>query len=173
MDNTYFILLTLFIISLVIRSSYELLKKNGKANPKSKPLFIVILLTMCALWMSWFAMCPLDPLKLPLPSWLTFLGFGLFILGLASALVSLFQLRGVENIDHLVTTGLFALVRHPMYLGFILWIIGWAVYYGAAASFMVGLIGIANVLYWQHLEDNHLSATFGEKYFHYRQSTWF
>jgi protein-S-isoprenylcysteine O-methyltransferase Ste14 len=38
---------------------------------------------------------------------------------------------------------------------------------------MAGLIGIANVFYWQHLEDEHLTATFGDEYLHYRQSTWF
>ena len=173
MDRTYFILLILYISSLAIRTTYELFKKAGKADPGSKPLFIFMLIVMCAMWMSWFAMCPLDPLKFTLPSWLAFTGLGMFILGLILALGALFQLRGVENIDHLVTTGLFAFVRHPMYLGFILWIVGWSVYNGAMASFMAGLIGIANILYWQHLEDNHLLATFGEKYLHYRQHTWF
>jgi protein-S-isoprenylcysteine O-methyltransferase Ste14 len=162
MNRTYCILAVLFLISLVIRTSYELLKKAGKSNPKSTPLFIIILFTMCVLWMSWFGMCPLDPLKLALPSWLKFTGLGIFTLGLVLALGALFQLRGVENIDHLVTTGLFAFVRHPMYLGFILWIIGWSVYHGAATSFMVGLIGIANIRYWQYLEDSNLAATFGE-----------
>ncbi len=36
------------------------------------------------------------------------------------------QLKGLENINHLVTTGLFSKIRHPMYDGFILWILGWA-----------------------------------------------
>ncbi len=86
MNCTYVVLLFLFIISLLIRTSYELFKKAGKADPKSKPLFIVILFTMFALWMSWFEMCPLDPIKISLPSWLMYSGFGLFILGLVIVL---------------------------------------------------------------------------------------
>jgi protein-S-isoprenylcysteine O-methyltransferase Ste14 len=120
MKSTYFLFLTLFIISLAIRTGYELFKKAGKANPESKLLFIIILVTMIILWMSWFEMCPLDPLKLILSPWLVYFGFGLFILGWVLALAALFQLRGVENIDHLVTTGLFSLIRHPIYTGFIL-----------------------------------------------------
>jgi protein-S-isoprenylcysteine O-methyltransferase Ste14 len=173
MNPTFPVLLIVFILSLIIRTSYELLKKAGKADPASKPLFIVILTVMCALWMSWFGMCPQDPWQFALPSWIKFAGFGLFILGLVLALVALFQLRGVENIDHLVTTGLFRLVRHPMYLGFILWILGWAVYHGAIISFMAGLLGIISILYWQQLEDQHLTHTFGEEYLLYRKSTWF
>ena len=55
-------------------------------------------------------------------------------LGLGLALGGLFQLKGLENIDRLVTSGLFAKIRHPMYTGFILWILGWVIRYGALAS---------------------------------------
>jgi uncharacterized membrane protein len=40
--------------------------------------------------------------------------------------------------------------RHPMYLGFILWILGWAAFHGAVVSLAVGLVGIGNFLLWRH-----------------------
>jgi hypothetical protein len=91
-------------------------------------------IVMILLWMSWFGMCPLDPLQLALPGILRQIGLGLLIVGLVLALGALAQLRGVENIDYLVTTGLFSKIRHPMYTGFMLWILGWAVYHNAMIS---------------------------------------
>jgi protein-S-isoprenylcysteine O-methyltransferase Ste14 len=92
---------------------------------------------------------------------------------MALALGALFQLKGVENIDHLVTTGLFSRLRHPMYTGFILWILGWAIFYGAVASLVVGCVGIGNILFWGRLEDANLEARYGKSYREYRQGTWF
>lgn len=47
---------------------------------------------------------------------------GLTALALVLAIGGLVQLRGLENIDHLVTTGLYSRIRHPMYVGFILFL---------------------------------------------------
>jgi protein-S-isoprenylcysteine O-methyltransferase Ste14 len=79
----------------------------------------------------------------------------------------------VENVDHLVTTGLFAKIRHPMYAGFILWIVGWATTYGAFVSLAAGVLCIGNILYWRHLEEGALEACYGARYRDYRAGTWF
>jgi protein-S-isoprenylcysteine O-methyltransferase Ste14 len=169
----YFVYLILFLICLALRAAYEILKKAGMINPKSKPLFMAILFVMCLLWISWFAMCPQDPFKIVFPSLAHWIGLAIIVVGMGLALGALFQLRGVENIDHLVTRGLFSKLRHPMYLGFICWIIGWAIYHGAGLSLMIGFIGIGNILYWRNLEEAHLENTYGEKYGEYRKWTWF
>jgi len=44
--------------------------------------------------------------------------------------------------DGLVTTGLFRRVRHPMYVGFALWIVGWSAYQGAVLSLAIGSLGL-------------------------------
>ncbi|MDD4051412.1 MAG: isoprenylcysteine carboxylmethyltransferase family protein [candidate division Zixibacteria bacterium] len=173
MKSGYFIALCLYLIGLAIRTSYEMLKKAGKVNPQSVPLFISIFTVMCILWISWFGMCPQDPLHLPLPDLVRWTGLGIFVVGLGLTIGALIQLRGVENIDHLVTTGSFAKLRHPMYLGFILWIFGWAIYHGAVASLIAGLAGIGNIIYWRHFEEKHLERTYGERYTAYRRQTWF
>ena len=67
MNNDYSIFLSLYLGSLIIRTGYELLKKAGRVNPKSKIIFAVVFVAMCLMWDSWFSLCPLDPFRLTLP----------------------------------------------------------------------------------------------------------
>jgi protein-S-isoprenylcysteine O-methyltransferase Ste14 len=173
MDNNYLILVVLFVVALAIRSGYEFLKEKDKVNPENKLVFASIFTTMCALWVSWFLLCPFDPYKVNLPDFVRWSGFALFVIGMILAIGALFQLRGLENIDHLVTTGLFTRLRHPMYTGFVLWILGWSTCHGAIASLAIGLIGIANILYWRRLEEVRLLEAYGDTYQQYRLATWF
>jgi len=173
MKTGYLVFVCLYFLGLIIRALYEQLKKNGRVDPKNKITFTIVFFAMCLLWASWFNMCPLDPLKLPLPHVARWIGFGTFLAGLGLAIGTVIQLRGVENINHLVTKGLFSKIRHPMYLGFILWIFGWAIYHGAVISLFVGFVVIGNIFYWKILEEKELEATYGEMYLEYRNRTWF
>ena len=173
MNTAFLIPTTLFLLCLAIRSIYELLKDARKIDPESKKTFALILSVMLVLWFSWFSLCPADPYPLGLPDAFRWTGLALFIIGTTLAVVALIQLRGVENIDHLVSTGLFRKLRHPMYTGFIFWILGWSIYHDAIISLGIGLIGIANVLWWRHLEEVRLEVQFGDSYQQYRLTTWF
>jgi len=150
-----------------------LLKEAGKVDPENKLIFALILATMCGLWAFWFSLCLSDPVGVSLPEALRWSGFGLFVVGMILAIGALLQLRGVENIDHLVTSGLFGKIRHPMYTGFVFWILGWSVYHSAILSLLIGLIGIANILYWRRLEEARLLSQYGDTYAKYRLTTWF
>jgi protein-S-isoprenylcysteine O-methyltransferase Ste14 len=166
-------LVTLYLAALAVRTSYELLKRAGRVDPKSQALFIVILLDMTVLWASWFTACSMDPVRLAFPVIVHRAGLAVLFAGLVLAVGALVQLKGVENIDHLVTTRFFGRVRHPMYLGFTLCILGWAVFQGSLVGFAVGLVGIGNILLWRHLEEQHLETRYGEVYRAYRARTWF
>ena len=166
-------LVALYLATLAVRTIYELLKKAGRVDPRNQALFLVILLDMIVMWASWFTACAMDPARLELPAIVHRAGLSALAVGLALAIGALIQLRGVENIDHLVTTGFFGGVRHPMYLGFVLWILGWAVYQGAVVGLAVGLVGIANILVWRRLEERHLEARYGDAYRAYQARTWF
>jgi protein-S-isoprenylcysteine O-methyltransferase Ste14 len=173
MITNYLVFLGLYLGSLIIRTGYELLKKAGRVDTKNMIILSVVFAARCLLWVSWFSLCPLDPLRLAVPSIARWVGLSIVIMGSGLAIGALFQLRGVENIDHLATTGLFAKLLHPMYTGFILWILGWAIYHGAAASLVFGFVGIGNILYWRRLEEENLESWYGEDYRRYRQGTWF
>ena len=173
MEARFSLLFCLYVACLLIRSSYEVLKKSGRVNPRSKSLFAVVFTAMCVLWMSWFGMCPLDPSPVALPDLVRWTGFALVIIGTGLAVGALVQLRGLENIDRLITTGLFSRLRHPMYTGFLFWIVGWSTYHGALTSFFVGLVGIGNILYWRQLEEKRLESYYGAAYRTFRKQTWF
>ena len=173
MKTGYLVFLSLYFLGLIIRAIYEQLKKTGRVNPKSIIVYSIVLVAMCLMWASWFNICPLDPLQLSFPRMVRWIGFGIFLLGLGLAIGAVIQLKGVENINHLVTTGLFSKIRHPMYVGFILWIFGWAIYHGAVISLFVGFVGILNILYWKKLEETEMESNYGETYLEYRKRTWF
>jgi protein-S-isoprenylcysteine O-methyltransferase Ste14 len=173
MDNGFLIPAVIFLLCIAIRSVYELLKEARKINPESKPVFAFVLATMCALWLSWFTLCERDPYPADFPNSVRWIGLAIVIVGTMLAVGALIQLKGVENIDHLVTTGLFRRIRHPMYIGFISWILGWSIYHGAVASLAIGVIGIASILWWRHLEETRLEVQFGSSYQQYRLTTWF
>ena len=173
MKTGYLVFMGLYFLGLIIRAIYEQLKKNGRIDPKSKFTFTIVFFAMCLLWASWFNMCPLDPFQFSIPRVARLIGFGTFLTGMGLAIGALLQLRGVENINHLVTKGLFSKIRHPMYVGFILWIFGWAIYNGAVISLLVGFVAIGNIFYWKRLEEGELESTYGEIYSEYRKRTWF
>jgi protein-S-isoprenylcysteine O-methyltransferase Ste14 len=173
MKTEFLVFLGLFLGGIAIRMVYEALKKTGRIDPRNKIIFTIVFLAMCLMWASWFSLCPSDPSPLAMPTFIHWIGFAVFVAGLILAFGALIQLRGVENIDHLVTRGIFARFRHPMYLGFIFWILGWAIFHGAAVSLAIGLIAVANIFYWRHLEEIHLEAAYGDVYKQYRRQTWF
>jgi protein-S-isoprenylcysteine O-methyltransferase Ste14 len=173
MNIEYPILATVFVCCLLIRAGYEILKEAHKINPESKPIFAVILTVMLTLWLTWFALCASEPHQSELPLLIRWFGLAVFISGLILSVGALIQLRGVENIDHLVTTGLFKKIRHPMYLGFLGWLLGWSLFHSATVSLGVGVPGIAGVLWWRHLEEARLRLQFGTAYEQYRETTWF
>jgi protein-S-isoprenylcysteine O-methyltransferase Ste14 len=173
MNIDYSYLAFIFVTCLAIRGGYEMLKETRKINPESKPIFATILTVMLILWITWFSLCALDPFQYELPEFVQWIGFGVFLVGLVLALGALIQLRGVENIDHLVTTGFFKKIRHPMYVGFIAWILGWSLFHSAVVSLAIGSVGIVSVLWWRHLEETRLNIQFGNAYEQYRMTTWF
>jgi protein-S-isoprenylcysteine O-methyltransferase Ste14 len=173
MKTSYLVGLGMCVLGLVIRTGYELLKKAGKVNTENPLIFAVVFVAMGLMLGSWPIMCSSDPIRLHLPGALHLLGLYVWIIGSGLALAALIQLRGVENIDHLITSGLFSKFRHPMYLGFIFWITGWVIYSGAVVSLVVGFIGIGNILFWRRLEEEKLIDCYGEAYQKYSQGTWF
>jgi len=173
MKTGYLVFVLLYFLGLMIRAVYEQLKKSARVDPTNRITFTIVFLGMCLLWASWFNMCPLDPIHLSLPSFAKWVGFFLFAAGLGLAIGTVIQLRGVENIDHLVTKGLFSKIRHPMYVGFIFWIFGWAIYHGALVSLFLGLVAIGNIFHWKRSEETELESVYGETYLEYRKRTWF
>ncbi len=76
-----------------------------------------------------------------------------------------------EKPTTLITSGVFQITRHPMYLGFVLILLGLGVLLGSLAPLIVvPLFMVFLDLTFVRVEENNLSTIFGEKWDLYRSS---
>ncbi len=78
-------------------------------------------------------------------------------------------LRSVQGIDHIVTEGMYGVVRHPMYAAGMMaaWsIFIWQPYYRVLAVVMWATVVL---LFWSNLEDRMLEEKFMEEYREYKK----
>lgn len=165
-------LVLLCVAANIIRLGYELLKHKKLLVP-NRISFVIILTTMLVLWFSWYLLCSLDPSRNTLPTMLNYFGLFLFTIGVILFLTALFTIKSLETYSgDLITKGIYSKIRHPMYLAFILWLVGLPTYFGGMFSFALALLFIANVLLWRHWEELELLERFAG-YNAYRKTTIF
>lgn len=94
---------------------------------------------------------------------LLFVGLGLFLQGWR-------ELFRAHKTDHLATTGLYSLVRHPQYSGLFIGLFGEGVVHWPTL-FSVGLFPLIVLAYWMlaRNEEARMEVRFGEEYRAYRQ----
>ncbi len=101
---------------------------------------------------------------------------GLILYRLSHSNFSLGQLGGLPEVlpDHsqqrLVTTGIRAHVRHPVYLGHLCQMLAWSVGTGLAVCWALTAVAIATGKIMIKLEDEELEERFGEEYGRYRSN---
>jgi protein-S-isoprenylcysteine O-methyltransferase Ste14 len=99
---------------------------------------------------------------------------GLLLYKLSHSEFSLAQLGGLPEIlpnhsnQHLVTTGIRARVRHPVYLGHLCEILAWSVGTGLAVCWALTAFAIITGSLMIHIEDEELEKRFNEEYRQYR-----
>jgi len=75
-----------------------------------------------------------------------------------------------ERSDHLVTNGVFAISRHPMYLGMTLILVGFAVLLGTLTPFVVAAaFAVLLDVRFVRVEERMLAETFGDDWHVYRR----
>lgn len=168
----FFALVIVCVITHIIRSVYEILKHKGVLKA-GKLSFGIMFINMMLLWISWFLLCGQDMYRINLPVIVRYAGLLLSCIGVIAFLIALFTIKTLESYDgDLIKSGIYSKIRHPMYLGFILWLIGFPVFFGAFFSFLFSFLFIANVLFWRHLEEIELEKRF-PSYPDYRKTTIF
>lgn len=120
---------------------------------------------------------------LPLQNWLNFpwtlLGFIPFVIGLSLAIMgsNLFNKIGTNiktfnDPDILVTENLFRYSRNPMYLGFVVALMGIAILLGTASAWLfVILFFIVTDRWYIQFEETVMENKFGEQYTAYKKQT--
>ena len=110
-----------------------------------------------------------------LPAALLFAG-GIYLYSHAGSHFSLSQLGGLPEVrpnrgdDRLVTSGIRARVRHPVYLAHLCEMLAWSVGSGLLVCWRLTGFAIVTGAVMIHLEDAELEQRFGDDYRNYRQS---
>jgi protein-S-isoprenylcysteine O-methyltransferase Ste14 len=168
----FFELVIVCAVTHIIRSIYEILKHKKIIEP-NRISFVIMFINMLILWGSWVFLCSLDIYKIALPVIIFYLGLALWCLGIITFLMGLFTIKTLESYEgDLITKGIYSKIRHPMYLGFILWLIGFPIFFGVLFSFILSFLFIGNILFWRNLEEKELEERFST-YKDYRKSTIF
>jgi protein-S-isoprenylcysteine O-methyltransferase Ste14 len=101
---------------------------------------------------------------------------GLVLYKLSRNEFSLSQLGGVPEVLHdhsqqrLVTTGIRARVRHPVYLGHLCEMLAWSVGTGLAVCWALTAFAIITGTVMIHMEDDELETRFSDEYREYRSN---
>jgi len=140
------------------------------------PLWIVIWIAAGAITQPWRHVLLYDSAY----TWLAavpFFAAGLYLYHRGRARFSFAQLIGRPEVQgegfeqRLVTTGIRARVRHPVYLGHLCELIGWSVGTGLAVIYLLTGFAVMTGAVMIRLEDDELERRFGEPYRQYRKAT--
>ncbi|MFA6136365.1 MAG: isoprenylcysteine carboxylmethyltransferase family protein [Candidatus Paceibacterota bacterium] len=80
---------------------------------------------------------------------------------------------GKPQIKQLVTHGIYSKIRHPMYCGINLTLIGLILLYPKIWFIIISLLVIIYFLYRMRAENKYLSEKLGDEYRNYVKKTWF
>lgn len=133
------------------------------------PIVLVIVLAM-AMWLTG-EFIPLFQTSFEYQARLAvfLLGVGVLMIGIAGYLFrkahTTVNPETPEKSTYLVTSGIYQFSRNPMYMGFLLWLLAWAVWIGSFLNivFLVAFVVLANRLYIEP-EERALQQIFAQKF---------
>jgi protein-S-isoprenylcysteine O-methyltransferase Ste14 len=167
---------TIPLFWLVVHPFIERWRRHGRrAYARILPIWaLFIAVALVLLWpfrqehfyRNWFAWIP--------GLSLFWIGFSIYAAAFRcferSQVSGLAELEPEEHRQVLVTSGIRAWVRHPIYLGHLCEILGWCVGTGLSALFALAAIAIATGAVMIRIEDRELEARFGDAYRAYRKA---
>ena len=172
MKTVFFILAGICFICYILRTIFNVLKHKNSPLAENRKVVVSVFIVMGILWFSWFQMCFSDPIKIDIPDWIRYIGLLLFLTGVFLFIFSHMKLGGFEDKGELITGGIYSKIRNPMYVGFIIWIIGFPVFTQSVVTLASSVIWISHIVYWKTLEERELERKYKE-YREYRKRTWF
>jgi protein-S-isoprenylcysteine O-methyltransferase Ste14 len=97
-------------------------------------------------------------------------GGALLLVGVAMLILAFKEIPSTYHIKGLVTSGVYAKIRNPIYLGFVLMVVGVAVLSRGVLAFIWAFASVF-VLYWTaRSEESDSERIFGERYILYKSS---
>ena len=167
----FYVFFGVCFICYLIRSSYYVLANRGSKLAENKKFITVLFIVMFLLWSAWFFLSTNDPFKMNLPSWARYTGLAFFIIGVLLFILSHMTIMRKKT-NELIKTGIFSKIRHPMYFGFIIWIIGFPIFMNAGFTLASAILWVPQILYWRKSEEKQLENKY-EDYEEYKKQAWF
>lgn len=103
--------------------------------------------------------------------WHLFVGGAIFVTGLIFSIpaLSIKPLTRPHEQMQLATTGFYAIVRNPIYLGEVLWFCGWAIMFRSVIGLALVPLWWVALLLHTFVEEDALERALGEKYLDYKK----
>ena len=156
----------------ILANIYNILNFKKKKFASHRTVVVDVYIIMAVLWFSWFQVCFSEPEKILIPTFVRYLSLVFFLLGVFLFIFSHIKMRGFVDKGQLITTGIFSKIRNPMYLGFIIWIIGFPIFLQKPITLISSIIWITHIIIWKVLEEKELEKTY-PNYAEYKKKTWF
>jgi protein-S-isoprenylcysteine O-methyltransferase Ste14 len=136
------------------------------------PVIVVLAVAIC-MWVLARVLPALDlnrPVRLLVASTVAAAGFAIAIAGVVSFRRAKTTVNPLNpGASELVSTGVYAFTRNPMYLGMALVLLGWAIYLSSVASLAGPLAFVAYITRYQIIpEERVLAGLFGDRFAEYR-----
>jgi protein-S-isoprenylcysteine O-methyltransferase Ste14 len=122
-----------------------------------------------------FVMALLPQPMLGLPSFAAWIvGGAIFVLAMTFAGLGVYQIRmGALKLPNkggkLQMSGIYGVVRHPIYFGDAFWPLGWSVMFNASYSLMLSPLWLIILLLFSSVEEERLVEEYGDEYVKYKQ----
>jgi len=168
----FYLFFGICFVTFAIRTGYHLAQYNKQPCAERRAVKIIVLIDMAVLWAAWFSMNFWDPNEITIVLWLRLIGLALFIIGVTLFILADVYLRHARDQQTFVTHGLYAYLRNPMYLGFILWIIGFPVFMQSVGTLVSAVIWIPHFIAWKIVEEQNMQEKY-PAYREYKKKTWF
>ena len=100
------------------------------------------------------------------------LGIVIYLVGVIFILSAVREIRAklLYNEDiNLVTTGVYSIVRHPIYFGDSIWPLGWSIVFGALYPSLFTILWLIFYIITTFKEEKELIRIYGERYIEYRK----
>lgn len=167
----FFVALAVWLVTSVTRNVYYILMRRRPGEGKSKGVFALIMIVMFLMWAAWAFMSLSDPVKLTFIGWPRYIGAALFVIGLGLFIYSDIAKRGVGE-GRLVTTGIYSVLRHPMYVGQGIMALGLPILGRGLVTLCLASVWIGQMIWWAVVEEKAMAEKYPE-YAEYKKKTWF
>ncbi len=170
MNSKFLIAFIVCLGSYIFHTMIHLFEYKGYKLAKSKIAHTILTMVISIGYVGWGFMIFSDPVRLDISNYIaTPVGLLIGLCGFVIFIWSAKAKRGFNELEHLVTTGIYSKFRNPMYIGIILIHIGFPIASKSLLTLISVLIWTPFIFIWKHMEEKDLEKRFGMEYVEYKK----